>query len=188
MVTVAIMRRQWPKGSAVKKTATCALLLFPLALGGCGLVQQAKYARAREQLAAAEAACKAQHPNSLLDQSGCLTAAENSIERPVIQDGDLLTLLQAKRELLGLRVGRGEITRSEADVELAQVTAEIKDEELARANASRAVAAQQSIASAQMAAAAARLLQPQQPAPYYAPPMVNMNCTRMGAFTNCTGN
>jgi hypothetical protein len=127
-----------------------------------------------------------QHPNSLADQSDCHTAAEDTIERPFIRNGDLLSLMQAKRKLLALRVDRGEITRSEANVELAQVLAEIRDEELARANAAGAVAAQQSAASAQMAAAAARLLRPQQPAPYYAPPPANMNCTRVGSFTNCT--
>lgn len=135
---------------------------------------------------AARAECKAQHPNTLADQADCQTAAEDAIERPFIQNGDLLSLMQAKRKLLALRVDRGEITKSEANVQLAQVLAEIRDEELARTNAARAVAVQQSAASAQMAAAAARLLQPQQPAPYYAPPLVNMNCARVGAFTNCT--
>jgi hypothetical protein len=123
---------------------------------------------------------------SLADQSDCQTAAEDANERPFIQNGDLLSLMQAKRKLLALRVDRGEITRSEANVELAQLLAEIRDEELSRANATRAVAAQQSAASAQMATAAARLLQPQQPAPYYAPPMANMNCSRIGTFTHCT--
>ncbi len=168
------------------KNATCCLLLvFPLALGGCGLVQQVEYAKAQDRLAAARAECKAQHPNSLADQVDCQTAAEDAIERPIIQDGDLLSLMQADRKLLALRVDHGEITRSEADVELAQVLTEIRDEELARANATRAVAAQQSAASAQMLGVAARLLQPQQPVPY-TPPVVNMNCDRVGAFTNCT--
>lgn len=170
----------------MKNPTYCLLLVFPLALAGCGLVQQAEYAKAQERLMAAKAECRAQHPNSLADQSDCQTAAEDAIERPFIQNGDLLSLMQAKRKLLALRVDRGEITRSEANVELAQVLAEIRDEELARANAARAVAAQQYAVSAQMASAAARLLQPQQPAPYYGPPMANMNCTRVGAFTNCT--
>ncbi len=137
-------------------------------------------------MAAAKAECKAEHPNSLADQADCQTAAEDTIERPVLQNGDLLSLMQAKRKLLALRVDHGEITRSEADVQLAEVLSEIRDEELARASAARAVAAQQSAASAQMLGAAARLLQPQQPAPYYTPPVVNMNCNRVGVFTNCT--
>jgi hypothetical protein len=103
---------------------------------------------------------------------------------PSIQDGDLLSLIQAKRALLASRVHRGEITKSEFDVQLAQVLTEIRNEQLARGNATRAVAAQQSAASAQIAAAAARLLQPQQP--FFVPPMPHMNCTRMGAFANCT--
>lgn len=132
----------------MKNTTRCWLLVLPLVLSGCGLAQRAEYASAHEQLTAAKAACKAAHSNSLADESDCQSAAEHAIEPPFVQNGDLLTLMQPQRKLLALRVDRGDMSRGGADVQLAQAIAEIRNEELARANASCAVAAQQSAASA----------------------------------------
>jgi hypothetical protein len=104
-------------------------------------------------------------------------------------DADLLTVMQAKRRILAVKEDRGEITKDEAQLEMAQFVSGLKDEDLQRQNAASVVAAQRSAASAQMLGAAATMLQASRPAPIIAPatpPMVTTTCMPMGDLVNCT--
>jgi hypothetical protein len=172
----------------VKPATASLLLIVPLMLGGCGLVRQAEMAKAKEQLTAAMAECKAQNPNSLVLLSDCYTAAEDTIWRPYVRYGDLQTLMQAQRKVLAAKVDHGELTKDEANLELAQVASAIRQQELERDNSAGMVAAQRSAASAQMLGASAAFLQATRPQPVLASPapIVNTSCNRVGTFTNCT--
>jgi hypothetical protein len=84
---------------------------------------------------------------------------------------------------------RGEITKDEAQLEMAQLVSALRDEDLQRSNAAAAVAAQRSAASAQMLGAAAMMMQASRSAPNVAPaapPMVTTTCIPMGSLVNCT--
>jgi hypothetical protein len=48
----------------LKLTTTVLFLTVPLALGGCGLVQQAEMGKAKERLVAMRADCRANYPDS----------------------------------------------------------------------------------------------------------------------------
>jgi hypothetical protein len=71
----------------------------------------------------------------------------------------LFTVMQAKRRVLAVKEDRGEITKDEAQLEMAQLMSALKDQDQQRGNAAAAVAAQRSAASAQMLGAAAMMLQ-----------------------------
>jgi hypothetical protein len=75
-------------------------------------------AKAKEQLTAARAECKAQNPDT--------------IWRPYVRYGDLQTLMQAERKLIALKVDHGELTKDEANLQLAQVASEVREQELQR--------------------------------------------------------
>jgi hypothetical protein len=162
----------------VKKMLTALVLLL---LGGCGLVRQAEMAKAKDQLTAARAECRAAHPDSLAAMSSCWTEVENAIWRPYVRYGDLQTLMQAQRQVLAVKVDHGELTKEDANLQLAQVVSALRKEELQRNNATDQTAAQQSAASAQMLGAAAALLEATRPAP-----AVNTSCNRIGTVVNCT--
>jgi len=173
----------------LKLTATVLFLTAPLTLGGCGLVQQAEMMKAKERLVAMRAECRARYPDSHAQMADCLTAAENDTVRPLAyNDGDLLTVMQAKRRILAVKEDRGEITKDEAQLEMAQLMSALRDEDLQRSNAAAAVAAQRSAASAQMLGAAATMMQASRPAIVVppAPPMVTTTCMPMGGLVNCT--
>lgn len=170
-------------------TSAKSIKSAPLALGGCGLVRQAELAKAQERVAAERADCRAQHPGSHAERAHCFTAAENAILRRFADnDGDLLTLLQAKRKVLATKVDRGEMTDNDAKLEFAQFMTALKDESQRRTNANSAATAQRSAASAQMLGAAAMMMQASRPAitavPTPAPP-VTTTCMPMGGFVNC---
>ena len=173
----------------MKLTATVLFLAAPLVLGGCGLVRQAELAKAQERVAAERADCRAQHPSSHAERADCFTAAENATLRPFADnDGDLLTLLQAKRKVLATKVDGGEMTDDDAKLEFAQFMTALKDESQRRTNANSAAAAQRSAASAQMLGAAAMMMQASRPAPITVPtpaPPVTTTCMPMGSFVNC---
>jgi hypothetical protein len=174
----------------LKLTTTVLFLTVPLALGGCGLVQQAEMGKAKERLVAMRADCRARYPDSHAKVADCFTAAENETVRPLAyNDADLLTVMQAKRKVMAVKEDRGEITKDEAQLEMAQFVSGLKDEDLQRMNAASAAAAQRSAASAQMLGAAATMLQASRPAPIVAPAapsMVTTTCMPMGGLVNCT--
>jgi hypothetical protein len=173
------------------KLRTAVLFLtVPLALGGCGVVQQVELAKAKERLATQRADCRTRFSESHGQAADCLTAAEDETIRPFTgNDSDLLTLMQAKRKVLAVKVDRGEMANDAALLELAQFASALHDESLQRMNATRAASAQQSAASAQMLGAAAMMLQASKPAPIITPtpsPMVTTTCMPMGSTVNCT--
>jgi hypothetical protein len=81
-------------------------------------------------------------------EADCLTAAEDAYLRPCIDDGDLLSLLQAERKLLATKVSNGQMSKEEADLEMTQVMTAIHSEAAQRANTASIAAAQRSAASA----------------------------------------
>ena len=58
------MQRAYYRRLDLKLTATVLFIAAPLALGGCGLVQQAKMGKAKERLVALRADCRARYPDS----------------------------------------------------------------------------------------------------------------------------
>jgi hypothetical protein len=66
----------------LKLIATVFFLTVPLALGGCGLVQQAEMTKAKERLAVMRTDCRARYPESHVQLADCFTAAENDTVRP----------------------------------------------------------------------------------------------------------
>jgi hypothetical protein len=168
------------------------VLLALLALNGCGIARRAEIADAKKHLVADVADCKAQYAASFVQQADCMTATENVYEKPFINDPEMLDLLQAKRQVLAVQVDNGQLTKAQANLELATLRTQIKQTELDRRNAAAAVSAQQSAASAQMLGASARLLQGTQPvAPpvvmqSVAPRAVNTTCNGFGNTVNCT--
>ena len=177
------------------KTHTCGpvVLLALLALNGCGVARQAQIADAKKHLVADVADCKAQYPASFVQQVDCITATENVYEKPFINDPEMLDLLQAKRQVLAVQVDNGQLTKEQANLELATLRTQIRQTELDRRNAAAAVSAQQSAASAQMLGASARMLQSTPPV-VVAPPVmqpvapraVNTTCNGFGNTVNCT--
>jgi hypothetical protein len=58
------VQRAYYRRLDLKLTATVLFIAAPLALGGCGLVQQAKMGKAKERLVALRADCRARYPDS----------------------------------------------------------------------------------------------------------------------------
>lgn len=165
-----------------------AAFLPVLALSACGVARQAEVNDAQQRLEAARAFCKAYHKGNGAQIADCWSQAEDMIMRPLYPYGDLLTLLQAKRKVIAEKADGGEITKDQANLQLAELNSEITREQTRRSNAAALVSAQQTAASAAMLGTAARLLQGTQPAPVMGPLVVNTTCTRMGAFVNCSSN
>ena len=159
--------------SITKPLGLAAALAVPIALGGCGVVQQVAFARAKARLAVEQADCRALS-ESYAQKADCLTAAEDETIRPFVNDGDVLTLGQARRKLVAVKLDRGEITEDEARLEMAQIMSAATNEDIQRSNAARAVSAQEMLGRAAMM----RATQP--------PPMVNTTCSAMGNSVNCT--
>jgi len=172
----------------MKRFSILLLVTAAFALGGCGLAQQARLKKAQEETAAATAACRTRY-TSYADRADCQTAAEDQLYRPTVRYGDLLTVLQAQRKVFAVAIDNGQMTKDQANLQLAQVMSGLAQEEQRRNNEAGAVAAQQSAASAQMLGAAAAMLQSSRPAPVVVAPMqpvVNTTCYPMGAYVNCT--
>jgi hypothetical protein len=151
------------------------------------LAHQAELKKAKEQLEAARAECRTKYPNSHTQRADCFTAAEDTTIRPLINDGDLLSVMQAERKVLAIKVDQGGMTEADANLQMAKANAALRQQEIERNNATDAIAAQRSAASAQMLGAGAALLQANRPAPIMAPqPIVNTSCNRVGSFVNCT--
>ena len=76
------MQRAYYRRLDLKLTATVLFIAAPLALGGCGLVQQAKMGKAKERLVGLRADCRARYLDSHAQMADCPTAAENDTVRP----------------------------------------------------------------------------------------------------------
>src|SRR4051812_20383900 len=166
------------------KTIIWVVMVAPLLLGGCGLARDARVADARKQFNAAVSDCVARYTKSLAQRADCRAQAANTYIRPFYPHGDLMTLLQAQRKALAIKVDRGQLSREDHDVQIAQAESAIRQEELRRNNAERGVSAQEAASTAQILGASANLLRASQP-PIPAP-AVTTTCSRTGNFVNCT--
>jgi hypothetical protein len=133
-------------------------------LAGCGLAREAQLQR--EQEAKYKETLKACATMQPVRWAQCQTEAENQYFGALKNSayGDLLTLKQAKRAEIASRLQSGQITKAQADVELASLNSQLVSEAQRRQATNRIAAAQESAAAAASMSAAA-MSQPQSPAP-----------------------
>jgi hypothetical protein len=108
-----------------------------ITLSGCGVVQQAQMNNAKKKLATEAMQCS--QMVLAVERADCNTAAENSTVRSHANDGDLLDVFQAQRRVLAGQVDRGEITREQANLQLAELKSVLRQQEIDRANNAAAV-------------------------------------------------
>lgn len=134
-----------------------------LSLAGCA---QQRIAEANAALTQRIAECKALYPSEgkdYLQKARCDEPARRAVFVAKGAPGDLVEVYIATRSDLAAKADRGEITREEANLRMAQTARELSDSELSRRNAARAA-------------------MPPEPV-QFAPRQTN--CTRFGNTVNC---
>jgi len=148
----------------IATTATLGVL----ALAGCA---QQYVADANAALTQRVAECKALYPpesKDYLQREHCDEAARRAVFAAKGGPGDLVEVYMATRADLAAKIDRGEITKEEANLRLAQTSRELADTQLARRNAALA--------------AMPPSFTPVQPAPRTP---LQTTCTRFGDTVNC---
>lgn len=122
----------------VMRVITMAATLSVLALAGCA---QQRIAEANTALTQRIAECKAQYPDAsknFLLKARCDEPARRAAFAANNAPGDLVEVFLATRADVAAKADRGEITREEANLRIAQTQRELADAAAARRNAALA--------------------------------------------------
>lgn len=148
------------------RTTFAAILATTIVLGGCAEqrqreameAQQKAITDAGQRLNAARLACNAQFPDSNAQKADCKTQAEDAIMGVYYPYGDLMTLFQAQRTAIAVRLDNHEISRDDANIQTAQAFSAMSQETRRRKNEEAMVAAQRQSANAEAVRAVAPLM------------------------------
>jgi hypothetical protein len=159
------------------------VLALCLVVTGCGAMQQAQNAKAKADFTAAAKVCTDTYPavvGNFVPRATCINKASIAADSTPAAG-----VIRAERMALSEKVDRGEITSSEASVQLARIVYELRDHERQEAAAAQAnhQAAQAAAAPAWAGLAATGVGVATQP------PHSNVTTCRWVAGTMvCTGN
>ena len=167
-----------------------ALLGIAVMVSGCVSDQNALQVQANADLQKAKELCNSENLKTHLERSKC---DDDAFRRTVYvhsDNKDLLDELMAERELLSAKIDRHELTQEEANLQMAQGTANLNEQLNRRRQQQQEQQAVNSIAALSLMQ---QMNPSQQAAPIYQPtvvrPLPTINCTSTPSgttvYTNC---